>query len=653
MKKIPLVQNDERLVQKGDLTIEGDVGNNAQIEIEDGSLIINGNLGSNVRITVKATEAFRNRLGGPLGLLGLGGRMVFSGGNVVFSRGGQSVSTYSSNGRVYKSVSANQSMNINGIQMYIGNVNINDRILTNGQVIERTNGNYEITVASKDILSVLTQPNKVPTESVEATIDGVRYCGRIIKVEGTTVYIDGQLAIAAQSIQPPAAEPEDTPLNPPILRIKGFIQDGTSIVSDIEIEASHIGLNCSITSEHAGLTAGNIGNATRVAVRNAIKVKQVGEGVRLYSSQYGINALNIGHRSTISVRDAVDVENIGNHCTITSQQYGIKAGDIGESTTVAVRDAINLRNVAASSVITSQQYGINAKNIADGVQIRVRDAIKLQCVGNNCKITTQQYGIEVEELVGNTCELIGRDDIIIGGLGDNSSCSSSHGKFKALGHAGNNIIVQARDSIYLKNIGDRAKVTCSHGNVSIRNIGVNAVVNAREEIDIDGTCPNPQSLVLQSNRNKIRRPTQAPQAVMQKHAVVESEEGQLLRAIRLSIQEQMPAKASAGGMFASSISKATTLHQIAIPKGFLCPLSSKVMDEPVLCILDGNSYEKSEITNYLKVNKASPMTEAPMRVRQSINEVLFPNHALQTNIEAFKIEYPELFIGKESVSHTL
>ena len=55
------------------------------------------------------------------------------------------------------------------------------------------------------------------------------------------------------------------------------------------------------------------------------------------------------------------------------------------------------------------------------------------------------------------------------------------------------------------------------------------------------------------------------------------------------------------------------------------------MGDPVICIGDGNTYERAAIENYLKQNSSSPVTGAAMGNAMS----LFPNNALKGLIEKF------------------
>lgn len=67
-----------------------------------------------------------------------------------------------------------------------------------------------------------------------------------------------------------------------------------------------------------------------------------------------------------------------------------------------------------------------------------------------------------------------------------------------------------------------------------------------------------------------------------------------------------------------------------IPDEFICPITLKIMDDPVLCE-DGYSYEKSAIIAIQ--NSLSPMTRQPINKSK-----LIPNRALKNTISKYKVD---------------
>ena len=85
-----------------------------------------------------------------------------------------------------------------------------------------------------------------------------------------------------------------------------------------------------------------------------------------------------------------------------------------------------------------------------------------------------------------------------------------------------------------------------------------------------------------------------------------------------------------------------TLHQLhiqetkrwndqlrVIPDGFICPITQDVMKDPVM-LMDGHSYERKAIEDWLKRSSRSPMTNQSLP-----NTTLKENYALKSSIESF------------------
>ncbi len=100
---------------------------------------------------------------------------------------------------------------------------------------------------------------------------------------------------------------------------------------------------------------------------------------------------------------------------------------------------------------------------------------------------------------------------------------------------------------------------------------------------------------------------------------------------------------------ATSPSKAVSSSPImtkkteAIPNRFFCPISLEIMKEPVLFIVDGHTYEKTKIIQWLTGHRCSPLTNEEMTADQNIKNVLQINRALVEEIEEFTTTHLELF----------
>jgi hypothetical protein len=70
--------------------------------------------------------------------------------------------------------------------------------------------------------------------------------------------------------------------------------------------------------------------------------------------------------------------------------------------------------------------------------------------------------------------------------------------------------------------------------------------------------------------------------------------------------------------------------QKQIPDGFICPITQDIMNEPVM-LLDGHSYEKKAIVDWLRRSDRSPLTNEVLKDR----ETMLDNYALKAAIESF------------------
>lgn len=80
-----------------------------------------------------------------------------------------------------------------------------------------------------------------------------------------------------------------------------------------------------------------------------------------------------------------------------------------------------------------------------------------------------------------------------------------------------------------------------------------------------------------------------------------------------------------------------------LPEEFLCRIGFTIMKDPVICSLDGLSYEHETIAAYLGEKRESPYTKIKMLPNQTIKDVLVPNRNLKDLIDKFREENPMLF----------
>ncbi|MDR3503700.1 MAG: U-box domain-containing protein [Legionella sp.] len=622
MKTIISVAPGETITHRGDLRITQDVGKGATVIVENGSLIIEGNVERHANLHVSVSEETR-RTSAVCHLESLGTKLTFGGTTLkVQSTAAQGRGSYT-----FSSLDVSAFLVMG--DTYVGNVKINNRIYTDDTVISRGNNIFEIVPTAPSMnffASSSSSADSKPAGITSATIDGVTYKGTKIIVNGSKVNVEGSVG-ASPAPSSSTAAPEEETISTPKLQVKGRISRFVTINSDAPIEADVISKKCSIKSPHEGITATTIGTGTIVEVHGAIKVSQdIQDDCQCKSTSYGIDFGRLGDRVTIDVHDAIKGGDIGDACVLKSKQYGLTADNLGTGVRVEVSDAISVGNIGADSHLSSRNYGLNAAEVADLVTIQVSDAIKLKSIGSNCTITSKNYGITVEENVGSHCTLTCSDDIHLNSLGAHSTLTSKQKKIKVRGTTGNDCIIQAQESIHLHAVGDNVRVTSSNDEVTTRDIGSYVYIKARGDIEIDGTSPNPSSCTFTTKEGKVTKP--------QKTASAQSS-SQAAPSISLFKVEALKASSSieaGAGMSNAPNAKPNTEEP---PEHLCCPITLDLMTEPVICILDGITYERSAITKWLSEHKETPSRNR-MQELQKISDVLIPNRAIVSAIEEYK-----------------
>ena len=73
-----------------------------------------------------------------------------------------------------------------------------------------------------------------------------------------------------------------------------------------------------------------------------------------------------------------------------------------------------------------------------------------------------------------------------------------------------------------------------------------------------------------------------------------------------------------------------------IPFEFLCPITNKIMKDPVTAA-DGCNYERTAIRRRFRKNRSSPITNETLTDLE-----VWPNEELRRRIESFVIEHSEV-----------
>ena len=67
-----------------------------------------------------------------------------------------------------------------------------------------------------------------------------------------------------------------------------------------------------------------------------------------------------------------------------------------------------------------------------------------------------------------------------------------------------------------------------------------------------------------------------------------------------------------------------------VPDDYVCPITAEIMTDPV-STLDGFTYEREAITEWLRTKDTSPKTGAKLE-----SKALIPNHLVRSLLRAFK-----------------
>lgn len=522
------IASGEKVEQNGDLTIEHDICEGAELKITDGSLIVKGNIRSGAKIQLIDSDCKNNLMKG----------ISISGGSISISGGSYSSIRY-----------------ING-QLYINGKKVN------------------------------------PSESVESK-----------------------------------SEPKNLKLI-----VHGTIHDNVTLNSDAEIRVEKsIGSHCEIKSEHAGLTAGNIGRETNITVHGDLSLHNAGAGCHLTSSMGRLTAQVIENNAVVKARNSIEVKGFGDNTVITSEYGDLSSPIIGKNSRIKVRNALRLVSVGASSHLTSEYGDIKATQVSESVVIQVRNNaeifemkdrgsvkseygsititgeagnnlnlnarndIVIKKIGNNGTLKSEYGSITVTGEAGNSLNLNARNDIVMKKIGNNGTLHSDYGSVRVAGPSGDFLNIQARNNVDINQVGSRAQITSDYGNVTTGNLGSSPVINARNDITVNGTSP--RDAVLESSYGRVRK--NGP------------------------IQDF--------NLFASRPEESKVAVE-EVPAEYICPITKKMMMSPTLCLLDGQTYEEHAI-------KARILE---MKLDKPIDQVLCRNRVMESLISKYIETNPQV-----------
>ena len=169
------------------------------------------------------------------------------------------------------------------------------------------------------------------------------------------------------------------------------------------------------------------------------------------------------------------------------------------------------------------------------------------------------------------------------------------------------------------------------------SVALGALVDTRDASDVDGL----RAAVETAARHADRFPVVAEALVEAKAWLQELEETQRAAAKQRHMEEldeefervQLEQASSQG---ASSSTAPAAAIDVEIPDEFICPITSVLMEDPVFTV-DGLTYERSAIEQWLQHKVTSPMTGSPLASTQ-----LIPNVSLRGMIRKFTDHHPGL-----------
>jgi len=464
------IVNNKGQVKKhiGDLIIEGDIEENSELEIQDGSLEILGTIKDGAKIKIGVSEALRKSM------------------EEKQNRG--------------TSISSVGSISMGNTMM--GDVNINNRIFTSDPITDLGNGRYEIVALSDSpfrgfgnfsrfgsvTINGIEQRPRVTAVPGFATalIDGIKYQGKKISIDGDNVLVDGK------KITPPVSESSQKPKGPFKLVVHGDIGNNVSIDSDIEVETKgKIGNFCQIKSNYSKITTKNIGEETKLEANGSIKCADIDKGCEL-KSQYGdLDAKSLKNSVNVTVNKSIKIqEDIGNECYLSTEYGELTARNVGDHVTINSYKDVHVQNVGSHVNIRSQYQELTANQVGDNASIHVYKDATLHSIGTRSQIKSDYQGVTVRNTVSDNVTINAYNDITLSVVGNNTSLTSQYQGI-TIQQAGDGTQINAYKDVSIHNrIGDNSSITSQYQGVHLHDVGLRVKVQAYKDITATGICPD-------------------------------------------------------------------------------------------------------------------------------------------------------------------
>lgn len=73
---------------------------------------------------------------------------------------------------------------------------------------------------------------------------------------------------------------------------------------------------------------------------------------------------------------------------------------------------------------------------------------------------------------------------------------------------------------------------------------------------------------------------------------------------------------------------------------YKCPITLEIINDPVVCTLDGHAYEKTAIEEWFKHNRKSPLSRDEIPSNKSVKDVLVKHYNYASLLEKYRREHP-------------
>lgn len=258
--------------------------------------------------------------------------------------------------------------------------------------------------------------------------------------------------------------------------------------------------------------------------------------------------------------------------------------------------------------------------IANNVELLAPFDIVVNNTGKNCRFTSMNGNFTATNL-GEYSEVKALATITLDNIADHCQLISYKHDIIVNQQAHNDIYLRAQN-IYIQNVGDDATLIATTGDVNIKNLGKHAIIKAYKDIRLAGECVN--DIVLSSVTGEV------------KHAKYYQPQ--------TNNNNQPPSLLNKFSLLAKPL-----LPTVKPLESLIDPISFEPLKNPVLCKLDGKTYEKEEIVPWLTKHRTSPYTRAQMAPGQTVDDVLICNLTVKEILDEVRTHHPQL-LDEESCS---